>query len=393
MASAHSRFPAWRMGCTALAALYGYACLGSGLDRLSAINPAWQAFVPAPFRANAETGKAALALASGTGIDQSEAVRRAVLADPVDRRPIALLGTQRLLAQDYAGAEAAFRISAKLGWREPVTQGYWYRAALQAGDTARAAERVDALLRANPGMAGGDEMINPLLATPRGRQALADRLSYRPGWLPRFLAPSRQASSPALTERAEVVRLMAEHGASLSCAEIEPLERRLAEAGLRQPARTLRPRRCGAGQASGPLFDSDFADLARGGANPAGWQLHPSGDVSVSPSGTGRNAAVTVRNLASIRRPILSQRVDLEAGTYRVELAIAPGNARDLISASFDCGESRPYPDPGQPLTIVAKPCASQTLTLWLSPSMEDVRIDTVRLERRDSVGPPRTAP
>lgn len=381
MASARSRFPAWRMACTALAALYGYACFGSGLDRLSATNPAWQELVPAYFRANAETARAAQALASGGSADRSEAARRAVLADPVDRRPVALLGTQRLLAQDYAGAEAAFRVGAKLGWREPVTQGYWYRAALQAGDAARAAERLDALLRANPGMRGGDEMIEPLLATPKGRQALADRLSYRPGWLPRFLAPSRQASAPALIGRAEVVRLMAGHGASPSCAEIAPLERRLVEAGLERPARALRSGPCNTGQASGLLSDPDFADLARRGANPAGWQLHPSGDVSVSPGGVGRDAAVTVSNLASVRRPILSQRVDLEAGAYRVELAVAPGKARDLISASLGCGESRPYPDPGQPLTIIAKPCASQTLTLWLSPSTEEVRIDAVRLE------------
>ena len=375
------RFPAGRIACTALAALYGYACIGSGLDRISAINPAWQAFVPGYFRANAETAKAAQALVSGTDIDKSEAVRRAVLADPVGRRPIALLGTERLLAQDHAGAEAAFRVGARLGWREPVTQSYWYRAALLAGDTARAAERVDALLRANPGMAGAEEMLDPLLATPKGRQALADRLSHRPGWLPRFLAPTRQASAPAFTGRAEVVRLMAGQGAGLSCAEIEPLERRLMEAGLQPPARALRSRHCNAGPADGLLSDPDFADLARGGANPAGWRLHPSGDVSVSPGGTGRDAAVTVGNLASVRRPILSQRVDLEAGAYRVELAIAPDHARDLISASSACGGGHAYPDPGQPLTIIAKPCASQTLTLWLSPSTEEVRIDAVRLE------------
>ena len=42
-----------------------------------------------------------------------------------------------LLDGKTADAEAAFRVAARFGWRQPTTQAYWYDAALQAGDWPR----------------------------------------------------------------------------------------------------------------------------------------------------------------------------------------------------------------------------------------------------------------
>jgi hypothetical protein len=381
MAPARTRSLAWRVFWSVLAALYGYACLGSGLDRLSEASPALQQSVPAPFRANAEAALAAVTLTGGAGAQARDAARSAVLAAPVDRRAVALLGTQRLLANDYAGAEAAFRVGAQLGWREPLTQSYWYRAALQSGEPARAAERLDALLRVNPQMGGAEEMIEPLLASAHGRAALAERLAYRPGWLRRFLTPPGQTGADALARRAEVAGLMSAHGAGLTCAEIEPLARRLADAGMRQPARALRLQYCEAGQVAGLISDPEFAALSRGEGGGSGWSLHPSGDVSATLAGSGADAALLARNLAPVRRPILSQQVDLEAGAYRVVPATDPGDARGLLAASLACAGGRNYPDLGAPLMVTAGACSPQTLTLWLAPSPGEVSIRSVRLE------------
>jgi hypothetical protein len=62
-------------------------------------------------------------------------------------------------------AEAAFRIAARFGWREPTTQVYWYEAALQSGDLRARVERADALLRTHPGWSGDQ----PVLARSRVR--------------------------------------------------------------------------------------------------------------------------------------------------------------------------------------------------------------------------------
>lgn len=370
------RSVAWRLALAALIAAYAWACIGNGLDRMSVAAPALATSVPAPFRAEAEIARAALAM-SGSIADAGQSARRAILANPIDRRPVALLGAQRMLAQDYAGAETAFRVGAKLGWREPLTQSYWYRAALQSGDPARAAERLDALLRTDPAMRGAEGMAEPLLATPQGRRALAQRLSHHPGWLRHFFSPSGGASLQSLIGRAEVAALMTAHGAPLDCAQIEPLAARLAQAGRRDTLQSLRADHCAAPRAPGLLADPAFAELTQSNGTAGGWQLHSSGDVTAMVEGN----AVAVSNLASVRRPILSQRVDLPMGNYRVLLTIEPGTAQGLFAASLTCGESRAYPDPGKPLAIAATDCPAQTFTLWLQPSRDMLHLRSIVLE------------
>jgi hypothetical protein len=378
MAFAFRRSIAWRLAPVALAALYACACVGSGLDRMSAGNPALQRLVPAPFRAEAEIAQATLALSGEAPTAAADMARLAVSADPVNRRPVALLGMQRLLADDFAGAEAAFRVGAQLGWREPLTQGYWYRAALLANDPRRAAERLDALLRADPGLPGMEVMLQPLLATPEGRTALAERLAYRPEWLARFLAPPAGTDGRALVWRASVIGLLPDR---LGCAQVEPLAARLARAGQHDALQSLRARQCGGASEAGLLADPAFAELGRSGGAAGGWRLHPSGDVSAVAEGSGPNRAVTASNLASVRRPILSQQVALPAGTYRVLLSAEPARAQSLIAAALSCGEGRAYPALDNPLAVTAGDCPSQTFTLWLAPSRDDVRIRSIRLE------------
>ena len=119
---------AGRIGVSLGLLLFGALAAASGVDRMSLLAPALGRLVPGPL--------------------QAQAASKAVAADPVDPASTALLGTAYLLTEQPAEAEAAFRIAARFGWRQPATQIYWYEAALQSGDWPRAVDRADALLRA-----------------------------------------------------------------------------------------------------------------------------------------------------------------------------------------------------------------------------------------------------
>ncbi|HZF46725.1 MAG TPA: hypothetical protein VEZ26_10330, partial [Sphingomonadaceae bacterium] len=161
---------------------YLTAAWGSGFDRLSAETPTLERLVPGAFRAEADLSAGAVALARGDGTKALAFAEGAVRNDPLRPQASALLGTARSFANDPQDAEVAFRVSAQRGWRDRLTQIYWYDAAMRANDVERAALRADALLRANPNLEGAAKLLAPLEATAEGRLALARRLAEAPAW-------------------------------------------------------------------------------------------------------------------------------------------------------------------------------------------------------------------
>ena len=108
------------LGLLAFAALAG----ASGLDRMSLFEPALGRLVPEPLRAQGARSTAALAITRNQPGPALAAARAAVKADPIDPGSTALLGTAYLLNGQLAEAEAAFRVAARFGWRDPATQAY-----------------------------------------------------------------------------------------------------------------------------------------------------------------------------------------------------------------------------------------------------------------------------
>jgi hypothetical protein len=105
---------------------------------------------------------------------------RALLSDPVDPAVVGRLGWARMLAGDAGGAEAAFRVSGPMGWREPYTQIYWIGQGLHRGQAGLSAQRLDALLRQSPQFEGRDRLFAAITATPEGRAALAGQMGGSP---------------------------------------------------------------------------------------------------------------------------------------------------------------------------------------------------------------------
>ena len=153
--------------------------LGNGLDRASARNPDLARFVPGFLAAEAHRSTAATALQAGDKPLATAAAARAVASDPIDPRSTALLGASQLAAGQNVKADRSFRIAAKFGWRDPLTQIYFMNAALNAGQPRLAALRIDAVLRQAPNFPVRDMLLAQFEATPQGRAALAERLALR----------------------------------------------------------------------------------------------------------------------------------------------------------------------------------------------------------------------
>lgn len=365
--------------------LYGWLAWGSGLDRLSAQYPEFERLVPGPLRARAERS-AALLSARRQRPQLIGHAKAAVAADPVDPASTSLLGAAWLLTGNAAAGEQAFRVAARFGWRDVPTQAYWYEASMQARDMERAADRLDALLRAHPEMPGSDVMLARLEAQPAGRMALAGHLAARPGWLASYLDA---AALPAerLARRSAVLGQVAAHGARLGCAAVAPFAAAAIAAGARRQAERVWEAHCPGAAPNGGITDAGFDRLGTTPASPFGWQVLPSGDVIVEPVGAPTaDRRLRLSNAAAVDRLVLVQPLVLRAGRYRLSARTRPGE----LTASFACGAQPPFPrgvegDLGKAGQVVeAPPCDRLLLGLWLRAGARRVELDDVRLEPAD---------
>lgn len=374
----------WRIALTLVVLGYAVLALGSGLDRLSGANPSLERVVPGPFRAQAERSAAQLSLARQQSEPALRHARLAVAADPVDAASVSLLGTSLLLRNDFRGADQAFRVAARIGWRDTATQLYWFEAAFQAGDEEAAADRLDALLRTHRGLPQIDALLARLEASPEGRQALVRRMADRPAWLTGYLAPSG-LSPAALSTRATVLADLARSGTRLGCDAITPFVSGALAGGGRSQAEQVWQAHCPQAKIAAGLADGGFEAFGRDPPYPFGWQARPSGDVTIETVGAPREGrALELRNTSSFSRLVLVQQVALAPGSYRLRGSAPPGR----IAASLSCGGDPTLPSgvagdiggEGQILTVPE--CARLALGLWLKPGRQPARLDDLSLER-----------
>ena len=361
-----------------------FACLGSGLDRIAVKSFGVAAAVPAPLRAQSLRPLAQVAMIAGQPAAAVRLAAAAVAADPVDPASSALLGGARMLANDYPGAEQAFRVAASFGWREPLTQRYWYAAALQSRDYPRAAERLDALLRVNGNLPDAAALLAPLESDPEGRVALIQRLRERPRWLPGYLRVGADLDGEALVRRSQVLVELAAGGAPLGCQMVTSWARGALARGDRASAERMWQAHCPGAANDGLLADGEFDQLGNETAAPFGWQVERSGDVSVRPEVYSEGYRLSLRNRASFSRRVLRQPVALAPGRYRLRGAGATGT----FAASLGCGKAPAMPrlvegdlaSEGQVLTVF-EACDRLELAIWLRPTGEAVTLDRVTLQ------------
>lgn len=258
------------------------AALASGLGRLE--------------HGRLERGRSALA--AGDAPAALAAGTQAVRAAPLDPAATALLGAARLASGDRAGGEAALRLAARLGWRVPAVQLYWYGRALELGDPAAAAVRFDALLRQEPGLLDRMPLANGLEGTAQGRAALLARLATRPPWAGAYARTGAHLPGAALAQRAQVLLAASP---PLGCAAIGPVADRL------EPAAGL-----ALWQAQCPEAERVALTLAPPPSQFA-WRTVGHADIGLAMAGTH----LRIESTAPVTRRVLTQRVLLPAGHYR----------------------------------------------------------------------------
>lgn len=372
--------------------LFAMAALGNGIDRQAFIKPAVAARVPALFASqsllvrgqnNIVAGQHEAALADGTA---------AVLSAPVDPISPALLGSARLGLNDPIGAQQAFLVAGRMGWRVPLTQIYWMQRAIGLRNWPVAGMRADALLRQQPWMLANAPLLAPLEGSPQGREAIANRLASVPPWLYPFASEVDRIPIDTVGERMAVLLSLSSRGLRVGCDRIAMPVNRLVQAARFADAQSLWRGHCEAAS-PGLLADPDLANLRLDGARSLfEWDLVGSSEVGLAIV-PGRNAGsqvVQAHNGGNFPRPLLRQMLLLPPGAYRLawQAQTAAGKPSGQIVASLGCkGDG----DPALPVMIssqggqaaefrVQPECAAHWLTFTILPGSEDVRLGSFGL-------------
>lgn len=366
---------------------YCAVAIGSGLDRLSGRKPALAQFVATPLAAQAHRTKAAEALRANRLADAIVAAKAAVLADPIDHRSVALLGAAYLASGQHDEADRSFRIAARFGWRDPLTQLYLMDQARRSGDVGLAVLRLDAVLRQDPRFPLRDMLLSSFEATPHGRAALAERLALRPAWLRQFLAADSPLPLVSLRNRAEVAKAAADR--AWGCDTVAPLVNRLVATAQMASAKEVWIRHCW--RASTDIADPGFTLQPGQKVTPFDWNLTSQGDVAATPANPPQTGLVA-RVSGGASRMVAWQLLTLPPGRYRLGWTVvsSPEALAGTVSLYLTCklGERAPLNpqkmDGSGEFVAYFKldgSCTGQFLTIWIAPMAYDVRIKSVTLD------------
>jgi len=308
---------------TIVAGGLGFAvlALGSGLDRAAARRPDLVPYVPDLFRYEAWGAQSTAEL-------ERRNTPQAVLqlgALGVGRAPIegassAVLGMGYLRAGDSAGAERAFTVSGRMGWRVPLTQTYLMMRGLELEDYRVAAIRLDAILRQQPRLASNAAVTEPFEQNPTAMDAMIDRMALHPNWAASYLRDLSNLNLPQLTSRERVFARLSERGLKPGCDGARPLVTELVRRGDVARARGVWRTYCPL--AHGMLADTNLLAPIHDDAilAPFNWKLLSSGEMSIveRPAGQGIGQWLNVSNTGPLNVPVMRQMAVVPAGRYRI---------------------------------------------------------------------------
>ena len=312
--------------------------------------------------------------------------KRAIAADPFDQRGVALLATAQLANGKREEAGRAFAAAEALGGRDLLVHAYFFDIAIASRNAARAAGRLDAILRVEPDLAGQDRFFASLEMLDAGRAILAQRLLDEPDWARSYLTGYR-ASDTVLARRA-VYLASGRRVPALGCKRIAPMLEELEKRDLRTEAMSVASRQCPRLAMMQTVQDASFEQL--GGEGELGWRRHSSGDISITSVGTA-NRAVELLNRSAATKLVLSQAVLLRPGDYRIFASVSGPRPENLV-ATLNCGEpKRPSRRSGALVRgqlVTAPACDDLVLGLWLRPGSSPLRLDDLRLAPVGAQGP-----
>lgn len=365
------------IGLWVLLATYALAAAASGIARAGPTHPELAQALPAALQGEMPTHFARQLIQAGLPGSARDPAARGLSASPIDPAASANLAVARLARGDARGAEAAFRISAELGWREPLTQLYWLRIALDQSDWRNAALRFDALARQYPDTPAVAEAAGLLEASPQSRAMLAGLIAGGARWSAAYAMNANQN----LGSRAEVLLEVSRLGRRLGCEMIAPPVRALAASDPQTGAALWRAH-CPDTGAPGALADGALEHIRIAGPRtPFEWDLAGHGALETAPGSPGRGG-LELRSAAAGPLPVLSQLVALRPGGYRVSWrANLPSRLRISLACRRDSA-----PPVGQEAGVtqfgVDAQCPARWLQVWIAPGVEPVRLERLSIER-----------
>lgn len=372
----------------AFSAVYTMLAAGIAIDRATVNHPELAAWVPAPFRQHA-LAVAAQELTRAGQPEQTLHLATSLLErDPLSPEAAGLLGNTRLARGNTAGAEAAYRASARLGWRDSATQVYWFDAAMTAQDINRAALRFSAIARQWPNAAAIDPLSKRLQNDPRGLAMLAQQIASGANWATAYATPRAYQPIDQLAERATVLVAAGALGGQLGCDKVAPLVGTLTDRRPRLAAE-LWASQCPRAAALGKLADGGFeAQPIAGQLTAFDWQFPGNGALAATMTGAAGNRALQLHSSAASLVPVVMQRLILPSQPYRISWDES-GSGAARIAASLSCQPERSAANPQdgegtvkrRSVTIMATgECDAPLLQLWVKPGAGPVIIDNVEI-------------
>lgn len=304
----------------------------------------------APWSSQAQAALATRYQMFGEAAASSRAARRALAVSPLDPAALRAQGMAALaLGRSEQGAKL-MSLGARLGWRDAITQLWLIEQALAAGAHGFATQRIDALLRQEKAGEVLLPLMPELLRSPDGRAALAEQLSFEPGWRVAFfndVARSRNWTMPQMLDLAARLR---QAGSPITGADTALIRAVLANGGRFADARRIWRE---TGQVA-LLGDGDFeaapGELPRWAA-PYVWYAPELTGVRVETAQAqiareGQALAITSEGLTS--GGALKQTIVLAPGPYRLTLSAASqeGTVLPQLSAVLRCRHDEADADP-----------------------------------------------
>lgn len=203
----------WFCALAALAVVTTFA----QLDRTSRRMPSVAALVPPPFRSFAQERMVIAEVRTAPPAQALEMARTLVRRRPMPSEHLSLLAMAEQRMGRTRNAGVLIQQAARRGWRDVIAQQAMFDIALRADAQDEGARRLAAVWALQMQDLPVKEMTQRILATPKGRKAVATALVAPSSWRQQFL---RSAGSTAPVEVAEVVAEAARNGADFECPKL-----------------------------------------------------------------------------------------------------------------------------------------------------------------------------
>ncbi len=271
--------------------------------------------------------------------------RQAVLADPMNVRPMRILGTA-LQAIDEPASTRILRTAERLGWRDTPLSLWAVRDAATQGDPGRVMDWIDALSRRQVRpeitkfvlIAGLDDAVS--------RRYLADHLRRNPEWRGSFFFGLIRNELPegSLSKAALLMDELDKTDAPTNPIERMALVERMVDTGNFSQAQTYWKDHFdlpATASASVP-FDSAFRSVATRGErlplSPFEWQMPPEADSFVYFREGAKSPVLQIDPGARGGSAMIAQLMSLSPGTYRIDTSLEAGdNAQSPVEWMVYC--------------------------------------------------------